>query len=491
MQDKEYNSEEEKLVQINLNIIACEDSGDTNPEYMEGDSKDLAKINARLNKELIQKNKINEKLQQQMNEMKNELYELQAERTERDVRLSEELERLRNEVIEKMDLIRVLEADNQDLIIRSEKAEEETRAAVQELQELQDQNLANGENNPADKDEQIVQMHEDMQRLLDFKNELEALIEEQNKDIEEKSEKINAAMNEVNIYKNEAEKNDNYIKNIEKQLKDYKIKVNSVTSKLNRLKGGKIAELQKKNRDLSSELEMLKEMMKSSKNELRSKDISIKKFKKRLTSLEKISKIRSKVSELNSMHSQNSQTSQRNHSIGKHHETYEYEDEYDNYEDNDEVIVEAAENLEGTGNQDPYYNGLPLKQPQYSKTPNIRVSKNLNNSKIAGLHKLSPDRLRADNSMPKMEHNPFKKNVNKGYEHYKESLKNQDFKNNSYGIKGVFTHPKDQFELPAIKESQGAVIFDRRRLDSLKKDSEDTRSTTNISNTYKQSYKIY
>lgn len=232
-------------------------------------------------------------------------------------------------------------------------------------------------------------------------------------------------------------------------------------------------------------------MVKSSKNEVRTKEISISKYKKRLTSLEKISKIRSKVSELNSIHSQHSQ---RNRSMGRNPESYEYDEHYDSNheEDNDAVIMEANENLEYTGQQNPYDQYGNLKTNQYSKTPNIRVAKNLNNSKIAGLNHQSPDKLNPTGSMPKMDRkDPFGNKVSKGYDYYKESLGKPDFKNNSYGVKGVFTHQSDQFELPAIKESQGAVIFDRKRLDLLKRDTDDTKSTSNISNTYKQTYRIY
>ena len=122
-------------------------------------------------------------------------------------------------------------------------------------------------------------------------------------------------------------------------------------------------------------------------------------------------------------------------------------------------------NLEHTGNQVQYYNPPNAKSGQYSKTPNIRVAKNLNNSKIVNISKLSPERLKGDNSMPKMDNyrDPFQNKVTKGYDFYKDNLTKPDFKNNSYGVKSVFTTGSDQFELPAIKESHGAVIFDRKR----------------------------
>lgn len=281
-----------------------------------------------------------------------------------------------------------------------------------------------------------------------------------------------------------------------------------MNNKLSKLKQGKITELQKKIRDQATEIGILKEMVKSSKNEVHSKEISISKYKKRMTSLEKIVKLRAKMSEINSTGSQNSQ---RNRSLGRQNDTQEYDTYEDMPErDNDQVIVEAEENLEATGNHDAYYQQQQqnMNLNKYSKTPNIRLSKHLNNSKISNIEKSSPERLKPNDSMPKMSStkDPFMNKVKKGYDHYKDSLNKPDFKNNSYGVKGIFNsgtsnfeshqkgqyfHSDHQFELPAIKESQGAVIFDRKKLDSMKKDSDETKSTVNISNTYKQSYRIY
>lgn len=124
-----------------------------------------------------------------MDTMKSELYGLQNTNSENNHKLSEELDNLRFEIKEKIDLIDVLEAENRELEVRCKKAEDEAREAMVELQQIQEQNDEQNDKF-GDQDEQIVQMHEDMQRLLEFKNELEALIEEQNKDIEEKSDKL-------------------------------------------------------------------------------------------------------------------------------------------------------------------------------------------------------------------------------------------------------------------------------------------------------------
>jgi len=226
------------LVQINLEIIACEDCKEDDLERSQTNPNDLSEKNSKLKKKLIQEKKVAKKMQDAMETMKGELYGLQEQHEQQNNHISNELQNLRLEIKEKMDLINVLENENRELEIRTEKAENDARSFLHEIQQMQDQNSEEQDKFGGDKEAQIVQMHEDMQRLLDFKNELEALIEEQNKDIEEKSEKISQVVEELKLYKGEAENNDLYIRNLEKQVKEYKTKYASVNSKLNRLKQG-------------------------------------------------------------------------------------------------------------------------------------------------------------------------------------------------------------------------------------------------------------
>ena len=126
----------------------------------------------------------------EMETMKSELYELQNQNDKGKQLESQNVFTLQSEVREKNDYIDVLENTNRELEVKLQKSEDETRQAMIELRQNQEHNdeIAG---KFGDQDEQIGQMHEDMQRLLEFKNELEALIEEQNKDIEEKTQKIN------------------------------------------------------------------------------------------------------------------------------------------------------------------------------------------------------------------------------------------------------------------------------------------------------------
>ena len=61
-------------------------------------------------------------------------------------------------------------------------------------------------------------MQEDMQRLIEFKNELESLIEEQNKEIDEKTGKSEEMLEILREKEDEDEHRNTYIDDIEKQL---------------------------------------------------------------------------------------------------------------------------------------------------------------------------------------------------------------------------------------------------------------------------------
>lgn len=193
---------------------------------------------------------------------------------------STQLQELRDELIDKINLIDRLEQDNRHLKTKAEKAEAETRKTAVELQKSEEKRDEGGDTNLNDQNEQITQMHEDMRRLLEFKNELEALIEEQNKEIDHKNRRINDLVDKNKFKDAEILKFTSYTENLERQNKELKAKISQYSSKFNKLKQGKTSENQKTINDMNREIELLKEMVKSSKNELRSKDISIKKFQK-------------------------------------------------------------------------------------------------------------------------------------------------------------------------------------------------------------------
>lgn len=131
--------------------------------------------------------------------------------------------------------------------------------------------------------------------------------------------------------------------------------------------------------------------------------------------------------------------------------------------------MEAEENLEETNHLKYNFDQQQMIAAQYSKTPNVKGSKFANNAKMMEITKNGMRGLKADNSMPKIEN----RNVN-------------NRSKNKYSI-----GDNSSFVLPTIKESHGAVIFDRKKLDLLMKDIDDTSSVAKVSNTYKQSYNIF
>lgn len=177
----------ENSINLNINIVACEDHEGEDDRDISESTHDLKEKNDKLKLKVIQEKKISKRMQEEMEAMKEELFGLQDKHDEQHQYISNELKNLRSEIKQKMDLINVLENNNRELEVRARNAEDQSREIYAELQQLQEQN-SEEQDKFGDKDEQIAQMHEDMQRLLDFKNELEALIEEQNKDIEVKSE---------------------------------------------------------------------------------------------------------------------------------------------------------------------------------------------------------------------------------------------------------------------------------------------------------------
>lgn len=278
---------------------------------------DSLRNNAKLKKKLLQEKKIAKKIQEELEALKTQLYAIQSKNEEHNSHNAEEFKILRRELKEKMDLVDLLESKNRQLEVKAKKAENEAREAIRELEQINEQDE---DGNFENQNIQISQMREDMKRLLEFKNELEGLIEEQNKDIEDKTFKINELLEELASKNAQNGQVSNYIQNLEKQNRELKSKLNQSNTKLNHLKQGKITELSKKVKDLTSEVDLLKEMVKSSKNEMRAKEINLKKYKQRLTSLEKISKIRQKVQDAQSI---GSQISQRSRSRGRQFETYE------------------------------------------------------------------------------------------------------------------------------------------------------------------------
>ena len=288
-EDEIDNTNHNQLVQLNINIIACEDVDDDEFARDDNNSKEMSEKNSKLKKQIVKEKKIAKKLQEELDSTKNELYGLRFKNEEYNQYTSDEMQKLRDELISKLDLVDHLENENRQLEVRATKAEDDARNTLIELQQIQEQNDEQNDKF-GDQDEQIAQMHEDMQRLLEFKNELELLIEEQNKNIEKKQLKINDLIDEISVKNVDTEKLNLYIKNLEKQVKETKTKYNQVNSSYNRLKQGKIAELQKKSKILTAKSMFLKKWLKAAKWKSELKKLVFRSFIKELQVLKEFRK---------------------------------------------------------------------------------------------------------------------------------------------------------------------------------------------------------
>ena len=210
-------------------------------------------------------------------------------------------------------------------------------------------------------------------------------------------------------------------------------------------------------------------MVKSSKYEIRSKELNIKKFQSKISSIERNSKNKLKMSEVDSIRTQNSH---KNLALPRQPKSREHISMHsDDDLDNNGIITEAEENLEATGQYDPIqmFPQTP-KGYKFTKTPNIRMVKEKNNSKaslglkeISGNSKIELSGLKSDDKI---------------------SIKNKAHK---------FTQENDSSSLvlPVIKESHGAVILDKKRFELLKKDIDNSKTLAKVSNTYKQSFNLF
>lgn len=79
-------------------------------------------------------------------------------------------------------------------------------------------------------------MRDDLQKMIEFKDELEKYIEEQNKEIEEKNLKLDELVDALNQRELEDNSKSNYINDIERQLKDTLSKSKNFEQKLKQMK---------------------------------------------------------------------------------------------------------------------------------------------------------------------------------------------------------------------------------------------------------------
>jgi DNA repair exonuclease SbcCD ATPase subunit len=208
-------------------------------------------------------------------------------------------------------------------------------------------------------DNQVAHYHtmkKDMQKLIEFKNELESLVEQQNTEINRKAQELAIIQRDLKSRDKQILHMSEYISELEKQLKNEEIKIRQNQVKFKKLKQDKVVEMNKKLRDQQNQIEILKQMVSSSKKEMKSKVHNINKMKQRLNSLEKINKIH--ISGHSDMHSiQSKNYHEKKNSINSFLNQYNDEEKYSSFEnpknyngkDSSGRIDEAREDLEQTG----------------------------------------------------------------------------------------------------------------------------------------------
>lgn len=318
----------------------------------------------KLKKKVLQEKKKNERLIQEKDQ-------LQANYEEQFGMLEE---RLKSQAHEYISQYNELQSEKRKLEIENQK-----------LHDTQDVKL--GDNKAA----HYQSMRKDMQKLIEFKNELEALIEQQNVELGRKSEDLSMAQKELKAKDAQLRQMNDYISELERQLKQDEHKIHQTEVKFRKMKQGQIIEMNKKLRDQQSQIEILKEMVAGSKKELQSKVHNITTLKKRLGSLEKINKIHlSRHSDIQSIVSKDFHPGKQD----KNNLFSQYEED-EKSSNNGRVmhhrslervkpIMEAKEDLEQTGRinkeQTAHFGKTlePKKNAMINSSPqNIRVNQNL------------------------------------------------------------------------------------------------------------------
>jgi len=228
--------------------------------------------------------------------------------------------------------------------------ESEKRKIELKLNSMEIENQKNHEGKIGDNKAAHYQtMKKDMQKLIEFKNELESLVEQQNNELLKKNDEFKMFQKELSSKNNQIEHMNEYIKELEKQVKSEENRIHKTEVKMRQLKQGQIIEMSKKMRDQENQIEILKGMIEGSKKELKSKVHNINTLKKRVGSLEKITKIHlSRHSDIQSMNSRDYVDQTQANKMQMFSSIEDEDKVYYSY-DKPNPINEAREDLEETG----------------------------------------------------------------------------------------------------------------------------------------------
>ena len=167
------------------------------------------------------------------------------------------------------DAVKDYRARNQDL-------EDEYQQMQQRMQENQ---------------EEIDQIKADFEAVLNFKNELEVLIEEQTQHIEAKNKRMAMIEDTLRFKESELEKKESILRRMTQGADETKKRLSQAEMKLRQVTSTTLRDLKTKLKDKLNEIEVLKEMVKSSNKQAKAKDIDIQRLMKRIQRLEKMTEL--------------------------------------------------------------------------------------------------------------------------------------------------------------------------------------------------------
>lgn len=252
-------------------------------DKVHADEESEEKIN-KLKKKLLQEKKRNEKFVEDMDAIKSN-YEEQCSKLE---------EKLNTQSMEYMSQYNQLQSEKRKLEIKCDNLEIEKARG----HESQDSSHKMGDNKSA----HYEMMKKDMQKLIEFKNELEVLVEQQNTELERKNQDFGLMQKEFKNKDKQISHMNEYIGELEKQIKGQEHLLLKKETKFKQLKQDKMVEATKRIRDQQNEIDLLKQMISGSKKEIKAKVHNISTLKKRVGSLEKINHLHlSKHSDIGSL----------------------------------------------------------------------------------------------------------------------------------------------------------------------------------------------
>jgi cysteinyl-tRNA synthetase len=127
----------------------------------------------------------------------------------------------------------------------------------------------------------------DFLQILNFKNELEVLIEEQTQHIELKNKKLHVFEETLRFKDTELEKKDSLLRRMSGGADDMKKKLSQAEMKLRQITQTTLRDMKVKAKDQANEIDVLKEMVKSATKQAKAKDIDIQRLSQKIKRLEK------------------------------------------------------------------------------------------------------------------------------------------------------------------------------------------------------------